>query len=722
MRIKGNKGFTGGGLIGTLAFTLGSLVITIGSLKHSTQSINIAKVKSTNFSEKVLTQTITNILSQNCWENLQPSKLPVTKIKSNGVEINMDKPFNEGNIHIVDMALTGTEDHRKFYVYYSKPLLAGEQKTRKGKECKASGDKKGCYYITCNITYNINSCTTENCNVFDTTKPPIYCPQNTMYLTSTNSCTPIPTSFFQTVNLDMSPQHVHTLSGFLKDDNEEIIPDNIILTKACNIPGQYPVRQEDGTVECQILCTGGSTYNTENKQCECKDRNKPVFIKGKCQAVCPVNQEKIENQCVCLAGYNKNADGNCISCDTSRTGLRFDPISKRCKCPPNKYNSRGICCKSGWRNSNGICCNINDYNSNGICCSWDPRRYNSNGICCWQSWHNSQGLCCRDGYHNSNGKCCKNGWHNSQGLCCPTGESAIRSQHGSLGCCPLGGRRSSSGHCCPPENLLSNGYCCTYRSDNTRGPQASRCPPGIAPKWWMRDRKAYCEIHYTPTDGWTCLDGPCPYGHHQSNGICCRNGYHNSNRKCCRNGYHNSNGKCCSHGRYNSNGICCPNNYHNSNGRCCPKGKHYANGICCRDGYHNSQGLCCQNGWHNSNGKCCPINTHYQRSVNKCCPDGEYGVRSQRGFRGCCPSGAVLGNSGHCCPPENLLSTGYCCTYTNTNNNQDANCAAYFDRRLCPQGVTPKRWIRSRKAYCEVTAECSQQGNSYIYNTNIRCD
>ena len=222
------------------------------------------------------------------------------------------------------------------------------------------GDKRGCYHVSCEINFEclkndpepgkncitdedqsniITSCVPNNCFPRESDSKISSCDEDKIKIGIT-PCETIPANIFDKLKY-INPPSTETFKAFsgFKTSESRIEPDTTEVSKTCPA-GQYPVRKTDGTVECQIMCTGGSTLN--NGRCVCPynendpndPTNKPVYKQGACHA-CPDNSTWDTDSQVCECPSNKPiySQGACRAC---KTGQEWNPDSQSCECPDNK--------------------------------------------------------------------------------------------------------------------------------------------------------------------------------------------------------------------------------------------------------------------------------------------------------------------------------------------------------------------------------------------------
>ncbi len=359
MRIKSETGFVGGGLLGVLGFSLVSLTIAMGNYKLNTRSINSTNIETVAYAEKALGKTLKNILENEeyCKKYLTGGKISVLDENENNGNFK-----NEDSIKIIGMKtlnpqtdapriLSPQSQYKKkiFYVYYTKPALGNKQK-RSG-NC-TNNDKRGCYHVSCEINYTCHGRDAQDCiddiNKVATcsiapdkcsfpgdsdykTKP---CDENKIKIGIT-PCETIPANIFDDLPKPLEPptpsiQSIEAFTGF-KTSESRIEPDTTEVSKTCP-EGQYPVRKKingEIVVQCQIMCTGGSTItDTTPPRCVCPynednpndPNNKPVYKQGACHT-CPVGATWNQSlkECICnIAGID---------------GQEWDRVHNTCNCP-----------------------------------------------------------------------------------------------------------------------------------------------------------------------------------------------------------------------------------------------------------------------------------------------------------------------------------------------------------------------------------------------------
>ena len=741
MKIK-KSGFVGGGLLGALGFSFFSLTIAMGAYKLNTMAINSNNVANVGYSEKALGKTLNNILSN--------QKHCANYLTGGGISV-LKKGFfkNEGFIDIVDIEVKPLgERTKKIYVYYTKPAL-GAYQIRQGKDdnnrpykCEPDdengnkGDKRGCYHVSCEINFEclkndpepgkncitdedqsniITSCVPNNCFPRESDSKISSCDEDKIKIGIT-PCETIPANIFDKLKY-INPPSTETFKAFsgFKTSESRIEPDTTEVSKTCPA-GQYPVRKTDGTVECQIMCTGGSTLN--NGRCVCPynendpndPTNKPVYKQGACHA-CPDNSTWDTDSQVCECPSNKPiySQGACRAC---KTGQEWNPDSQSCECPDNKIllgdrcvdctsegdaikitNTNQCECSQGafmgsaratWNSETNECeCNDNFY-------PYLYKQYNK-----WGCYH------CPIRSHFFSGVCktCPPnvGWNGSS-CSCPT---TTHYDYGTGECvCPYGTHFYNNRRCirCPDGATWNRSY--------------DRCDCSGGRTWeYEEDNKSECKCPAEKPNFYIRINQcvKCPSGGPWNGSRCACSGYRNwywITTKCnCPAGSTWNGSRCnCRGGKVlrrliphdsHSHWKCvCPNNkpyYNTSRHRCeqCPTGSTWNGSGCdCSGGkvwlWATNTCSCPNNRPHDYAGRCnkCPQNQHEYAGGCHRCPSGqhEYGGGCHR-----CPSGQHL-YSGNCitCPSGSSWSHNKCVCSHGRNWNTTAN------RCDCPDG---RQWI-----------------------------
>lgn len=512
MKIKTNTGFA---LVGTLAVLLGGLTLILSTIKLSTRELNKAKTKSTEHSEKVLKQAVQQVLSQetDCKNNLNPILSEIKKIESKGrLILESGEDFKEGFVHIVDMKIT--EDKKTFYLYYSKPSL-GENKTRKGKACTKT-DLSGCYYLSCKMNYQcadglcdsaIDS--VSQCNIIGQCsflgkphhvntagcEPDKVLSGIKMSSEKDNKenikCTHLTSTVFNSIPRSITEggkTYLTGFAGFSRNPDTKAIQASVTKLATECPDGKYPIRKSNGEIECEILCTGGSTLDPITNLCQCPTE-KPQYKQGACHP-CQGGQnwDKDNKQCKCPEGQTFS-DGKCHECPEGQTMQPFienqhsykggkitvkeTTVMKCHECPEGQslqtYSANQFFFKGGKNVAyKKIKLTICD------CPNEKPYFYDKGCHRCAKNRVLFNGRCCPKGGHISNGQCCPKytrevkaligGNVSNTGLCCNSGSnwwasSGIDSRGQPFGeCC-------RAGHFClppwgdrPPRELKEDKY------------------------------------------------------------------------------------------------------------------------------------------------------------------------------------------------------------------------------------------------------------------------
>ena len=611
MKIKTKTGFVGGGLLSVLGLSFFGLSISMGVLKLNTNALKTENVQNTEFSEEVLKRTVQNLLSQSyCRNNLKPED-DLDDIETIGVEngpvvIQTGEPFKDGLIQIVSMSLKPlSTDERKFYLYYSKPGLEANQ-TRNGQECKST-DLSGCYYLSCRISYpcpggvcnsnnDLSRCEVIGECVLGEQQERKSCAQDQILRgTLPDVCVSLPSKGLKDIS-NTNQNSIMGITGFSDSDNNGVIEatqKNIVIP--CP-PGKYSVMKEDGSTVCQILCTGGSTLDTETNLCECPAGE--LFSAGRCQSNCAggsiLNTET--NLCECPPGQNRfyyNEQCNycpslapylwtqymqcnkcpperpylvgttCKPCPNDRPHFRYEQrycqTCHRCyRCPRGQHYYGGRCnkCPSNKPYLVGTTCKRCPSNKPYLvgttckrCASGQPHWYNSTCNYCPQtcrgSWVYSFNYPQRRVFESS----CQ--WHYCNGHCrrCPCENYYA----GRCNKCPKS-RPAWGGNSCYPcrggyYNQVAYNNCACNNSDHFWSGTENRCKPciGTVTSRWGCEQYICNSPYKAKKQGskWTC----CP-----KNGPCCKSGNTFRNGRC-----YDSRGYSCQEGYFVSNDLrsCC---------------------------------------------------------------------------------------------------------------------------------------------------------------------
>ena len=789
-------------------------------------ALNTANVQSTEFSEGVLKETVKKVLSkQDVCEYYLTKTTDITDLKIKPEEINSNPILksgsfnNENFINVVNMDISahpdsdpetqtpiGEERKKIFYLHYSKPALGANQTRGECKNKQGNTDLRGCYYLSCEINYkcstsddcsdnksDVTSCYVDKCLILDKTQmsAPDCGQDQVLKGTQSTDCVPIPGVVFKPDNLPTTKIYqeegkdvlYHTaLAGFSRNpDTEEIQPKIVKLSRQCPA-GQYPVRKiisGEIAIECQIMCTGGSTLNTNTNppRCECPD-NKPKYKNGLCQKCpagfdwdrnlsdCKCSNDKVllDGECwPCTGGSTKRVNSNRCTCE--RLGVwayNKNKIDKQeCKCVDHRglprweryfYNKAGygwncyrcretehffsglcITCQGGatWNGSNCVCSGGRHYvnMSSCQCPAGTNQHYYNNDRC----------ITCPQGAHWENDRCVCTGskatWNGTENRCdCPNDNPHYYLKDSAVwNCwpCPIGQHHYSGGcHPCPRHFHRYGGRCI-------------QCPPGSS---WQTN-KCICSGGRT----WDYIAGSKNECKCTGNKI-----FHNGQCKSCPSGStpDTANNRCnCGSGKVwksATNTCSCPTNRpHDYAGRCnkCPQNQVESRGHCCPSGTPNwYYGICirCPSGSQWSHNRCVCTGqknrwSYVANQTNMCdCPSGQHEYdngchrcpQNQHEYdNGChrCPRGQHL-YAGNCikCPSGSSWQTNRCvCTGSNSRWNPQSNkCIniiitcndnAQWDGSQCICQDSSKRYYRNR---CR-PKRCS--GANWWMNSNGDC-
>ena len=689
MQMKTNTGFVGGGLLGVLGFSLLGLTIAMGAYKQNTMLINSTNVASVATSENALEQTVKNILSNPdyCQEYLRDRRIFVLDEDEN------DGNFkNEGSITIVGMEITNPpnpedpenqplSETKNLYLYYTKPAL-GSKQTRNGQECKST-DLSGCYYLKYNITpectgacddsySNLINCRVSNAEDSDQTEPRD-CTEDEIF-NGIQSCIPVPANDFKSeIDNIQDNTFLMGIARIAGNNNENLQLRSVKLARQCP-PGQYPIRVPNNgeiEVECQIMCTGGSTLNTDdpdNPLCECPE-NKPKYKQGACHVCRDIDPALTWNEsrsdCVCRnsnqIAYTINGKTKCYNCPAG--SVKTGASSIIWEMNPNIGQYYCLCrfetsfSQATWKPPPSNVCE---------CRHGHKKFYQKNGV--WDCYDCEPGQFIPYGYPELG---CRT---------CPAGASID----------PLNNRRCkcSNGRTWYPVENKCKCFIGNYYNNN----KCIQCP--YDGSWDNSKKKCKCyggkNWRYSPDDGINkCV---CPPNKYDYAGRChrCPRGQHEYNNGCHR----------CPQDQHEYDNGChrCPRGQHEYDNGChrCPRGQHLYAGNCitCPAGSSWSNNRCnCGSGkvWKSATNTCsCPTNRphDYAGRCNKC-PQNQVESRGH-----CCPSGTPNWYYGICirCPSGSQWSHNRCvCTGPKNRWSYVANQTNMCD---CPSG---QHWYANRE-------------------------
>ena len=174
--LKNRRGF---GLLEILVAGAIGTVLTYGSIKGITLSMQSSQVVKSTFTETDLRSYIRQALTGSCAENFKPQTWPNgrlagdNKLKGLGTVNKLTKTGNpkplikigdfKGNLDIVSMELKGTGDAgsgertRNFIVYYKKKNVGSFNTLKRGNgKCDGTGNRAGCYFRSCELNYQLD--------------------------------------------------------------------------------------------------------------------------------------------------------------------------------------------------------------------------------------------------------------------------------------------------------------------------------------------------------------------------------------------------------------------------------------------------------------------------------------------------------------------------------------------------------------------------------------
>ncbi len=313
----------GVGLLEVLALAGLSLVIGMGLLNISKNSLQNSKVVSTDLAEQDLEHSLIQILNdeEDCKWNLSPSNLSdptagkgklrnstLVKTQKNNISTtpNTDDDIIlvklgdfRGALNIVKMELItdpNDTEQRSLRVYYRKKGL-DQFNTYGGGACvKGTGanDQAGCYFKACKVDYSfsgttVNTCTFTKCENQGVSQSINFsgreCAGNKYLRGFDNNG--------DEICEDISPcQAGHAFRGFKADGSKLCMdvtkcPDgqafkgfksdgtnnceDVLKSKSCPT-GQYITGLDnEGNVTCTVVCTDGRSWNKNESACKCPE-------------------------------------------------------------------------------------------------------------------------------------------------------------------------------------------------------------------------------------------------------------------------------------------------------------------------------------------------------------------------------------------------------------------------------------------------------------------